>query len=404
MGLPPCRALLYLTTAATAQNLIHYAAPGGSTGITRESGRTRVNIAVSPHRVRPTFRKPFYQKPKTDPASLKKACKQSIKEAWRPKTQKVGYTYHKNACSKDARAAQRRTWQPARCPRVTPSTAKKCLAKKNITRIVLIGDSLTMQLWGALLCREETKWGFGAKVDGQIQHKNVNYDQRSQRGFSVADAVVGDGLTWTYLRVRGMQRAGALTRALEVAFDRGMLDQRALYVVNAGLWHLLCTTNINECLETYENDVEKFLKVLTARADGPVVWRYTTAVHPALFPRRMSPVDQRKFRSFTDENVRKLNKVADTVIRRDFKNKVTVRRDAYNFTVNLEDEAYLRGDARHPASGALKSLAVWKSKFYGAFVASSSTPSTRRLLDGVVVVVPHRSTEPRRPRHRREMT
>ena len=349
-------ALLYLTAAATAQNLIHYAGPGSSGDVVRESGRARVNIAVSPHRVRPSFRKPFYQKPKTDPASLKKACKQSIKEAWRPKHQKAGYTYHKNACSRDARASQRRTWQPARCPRVTAATARKCLAKKNITRIVLIGDSLTMQLWGSLLCQTETKWGFGAKVDGQIQHKNVNYDARSQRGFSVADAVVGDGLTWTYLRVRGMQRAGALTRALEVAFEKGMLDERALYVVNAGLWHLLCTTNINECLETYENDLERFLKVLTARADGPVVWRYTTAVHPSLFPRRMSPVDQRKFRSFTDENVRRLNKVADAVIRRDFRDKVTVRRDAYNFTVNLEDEAYLRGDARHPASGALKSL------------------------------------------------
>jgi len=50
---------------------------------------------------------------------------------------------------------------------------------------------------------------------------------------------------------------------------------------------------------------------------------------------------------------------------------------------------------------------VWKSKFYGAFVlnfASTSTSSTRRLLDSVVVLVPHRSTEPGRPRHRREMT
>ena len=281
MGLPAW--LLYLTAAATAQNVIHYAGPGSS-GTVRESGRARVNIAVSPHRVRPTFRKPFYQKPKTDPASLKKACKQSIKEAWRPKHQKVGYTYHKNACSKDARASQRRTWQPARCPRVTPATARKCLAKKNITRIVLIGDSLTMQLWGSLLCQTETKWGFGAKVDAQISHKNVNYDARSQRGFSVADAVVGDGLTWTYLRVRGMQRAGALTRALEVAFDRGMLDERALYVVNAGLWHLLCTTNMNECLETYENDVEKFLKVLTARADGPVLCgnQPVRRVHPTI--------------------------------------------------------------------------------------------------------------------------
>ena len=37
-------------------------------------------------------------------------------------------------------------------------------------------------------------------------------------------------------------------------------------------------------------------------------------------------------------------------------------------------------------------------------VASSSTPSTRRLLDGVAMPVPRRSTEPGRPPHRREMT
>ena len=45
-------------------------------------------------------------------------------------------------------------------------------------------------------------------------------------------------------------------------------------------------------------------------------------------------------------------------------------------------------------------------KFYGAFLffASTSTPSTRRLLDGVAVPIPHRSTGPARPRHRREMT
>ena len=35
---------------------------------------------------------------------------------------------------------------------------------------------------------------------------------------------------------------------------------------------------------------------------------------------------------------------------------------------------------------------------------TASTPSTRRLLDGVAVPVRHRSTEPGRPRYRREMT
>ena len=33
-----------------------------------------------------------------------------------------------------------------------------------------------------------------------------------------------------------------------------------------------------------------------------------------------------------------------------------------------------------------------------------STPSTRRLFDGVAMSVSYRSTEPGRPRHRREMT
>ena len=37
-------------------------------------------------------------------------------------------------------------------------------------------------------------------------------------------------------------------------------------------------------------------------------------------------------------------------------------------------------------------------------VASTSTPSTRCLLDGVAMPAPHRSTEPARPRHHREMT
>ena len=35
---------------------------------------------------------------------------------------------------------------------------------------------------------------------------------------------------------------------------------------------------------------------------------------------------------------------------------------------------------------------------------STDTPSSRRRVDGVAMLVPHRSTGPARPRHRREMT
>ena len=50
---------------------------------------------------------------------------------------------------------------------------------------------------------------------------------------------------------------------------------------------------------------------------------------------------------------------------------------------------------------------VWKSKFYGAFVLNRRVDlhaTTRRLLDSVAMPVTRRSTEPGRPRHRREMT
>ena len=49
---------------------------------------------------------------------------------------------------------------------------------------------------------------------------------------------------------------------------------------------------------------------------------------------------------------------------------------------------------------------VWKSKFYGAFVLNRRVVlhATRYLLDGAAMPVPQHSTEPARPRHRREMT
>ena len=52
-------------------------------------------------------------------------------------------------------------------------------------------------------------------------------------------------------------------------------------------------------------------------------------------------------------------------------------------------------------------LNVRKSKFYGAFVLNRRVDLhaiDATLLDGVAMPVPHRSTEPARPRHRCEMT
>jgi hypothetical protein len=50
---------------------------------------------------------------------------------------------------------------------------------------------------------------------------------------------------------------------------------------------------------------------------------------------------------------------------------------------------------------------VWKSKFYGAFVLNRRVDLhaiDATQLDGAALPGPHRSTEPARPRRRREMT
>ena len=50
-------------------------------------------------------------------------------------------------------------------------------------------------------------------------------------------------------------------------------------------------------------------------------------------------------------------------------------------------------------------VAACGNQNFGAMLnGSTSTPSTRRLLDGVAMPVPRRSTEPALPRHHREMT
>ena len=69
-------------------------------------------------------------------------------------------------------------------------------------------------------------------------------------------------------------------------FHQGLFRKRALYVANAGLWHVICRRGArpgDDCLDkNYAAHVEELLRVLTNRAEGEVVWRHTTAVHREL--------------------------------------------------------------------------------------------------------------------------
>jgi len=69
---------------------------------------------------------------------------------------------------------------------------------------------------------------------------------------------------------------------------------------------------------------------------------------------------------------------------------------AFNELNELSDEVRNKLVADMRKSDPM-SAAVWKSNLRRVRAESSSTPSTRHLLDGVAMSVPHRSTEPTRP-------
>ena len=212
------------------------------------------------------------------PDSTRAACRASVAAAWTPVDRATGYTHHKHRCYEDATAEGRRSARPANCPAVDVAAAAACLARRNVSRVVFVGDSISLQLWGSPLCRGATERGFGpdapraavpsgtsvgpgvaAAVErtpsvvqrasprpsrGRRQSSNARRRGRREEAsnaakiianglrfevgstqvdtvahgsFSVSDATLG-GLTWTLLRVHGHQRADVLARAVAAAF------------------------------------------------------------------------------------------------------------------------------------------------------------------------------------------
>ena len=77
------------------------------------------------------------------------------------------------------------------------------------------------------------------------------------------------------------QRAEVFARALRDAFERGLFPERALWVVNAGLWHIVCNHPgaDDQCYDpSHAERVGELLEALQ-KAQGEVLWRPTTAVH-----------------------------------------------------------------------------------------------------------------------------
>lgn len=253
-----------------------------------------------------------------------------------------GLVYHKNRCFEGSRSGSRTTYAPRGCPRVDAAAAAACLARRNISRVIFVGDSITGQLWGSPLCAAPTARGLGARVAAKTFESGV-----------ITTGAVG-GLEWSYVRPRGAQRADHLARTI-AALPAAATRARALWVVNAGLWHLFCdgdaATAPADCVDArYGDRVAALAAAVTGHAAaGQIFWRATTAVHRENFPETMPARETRRFLGFTDANVARLNEIAAD-------RAGAASTAAFNLTRAAGAAGHLRGDARHFGIGVLESL------------------------------------------------
>ena len=281
------------------------------------------------------------------------ACRRSSRvDPWVPRAALArSFVHHKNRCLADHTDAARVRRAPAACDMSMDAVARCLRERHGVRRVVLVGDSITGQLWGSPLCARATERGFGA--GGATANVTALGD-----AFAVATARRG-AVEWSYTRLRGKQTAERYARALAAAAAE-FYDEPALWVANFGLWHLVCDDDERPpeaCVDAdYEARVADALATLARRARGPILWRATTAVHRELFPRKMAPRDVRKFRGFDNGAVARLNAVAKRVVE-GFGARVSLEAppDSFNLTLDRGD-GHLRGDARHYGSGVLQTL------------------------------------------------
>ena len=128
-----------------------------------------------------------------------------------------------------------------------------------------------------------------------------------------------------------------------------------LWMVNAGIWHLLCDKDSvpgQPCTDpNYSAQVHQLLELLEDVVQGPIVWKDSTASHKENLPENVGEGVKHKFSDFTDANTRALNMQARTVL--DL--HVHVLNYSYAVTRPRADNL-ISGDMRHYRGDVMKTM------------------------------------------------
>ena len=207
------------------------------------------------------------------------------------------------------------SYLPVECPELSISAAARCLQQQGLRRVNFIGDSVSHQLAFTIACE------LGLTDITRVGETNVAPGVTLR----VLRLPVGLELGFLWAEPQPQGTAAALDLALRSAISHGHLQEPALWMVNAGLWHMLCDA---ECTTAgafkqkqadYRAQLHSLLEVLqthTQGRGGRIVWRDTTAVHPSRMNKDVPEHVRHKFAMLTSANVRLLNRDAENVLTR----------------------------------------------------------------------------------------
>ena len=263
------------------------------------------------------------------------------------------------------------TYVPRACPDISLPQALQCLSRDAVTHVVYVTDSIGSEELASLSCYRQEHTSPDGRGSGSDQlarlapqldasHRNITSGDRYmwvERRLDTGHALVElmgrrDGAVFA----TASSKAEAVAEAAAV----GLLPANAIYVVNAGLWHMVCTPEqiqAKKCiidLNDYRMQLMSLLDALTQHAPhSRIIWRDTTEVHPGRMSENVSATARQKFARFDSKHVEALNRAAQAVLAN--YSHVEVLDCSYPVTRHRADNV-IEGDIRHYRADVLRTL------------------------------------------------
>lgn len=234
---------------------------------------------------------------------------------------------------------------PESCPTLGLEDAARCIQARKFHGVIYLGDSLSFQEAGSLSCDAigafDTSWSGNRSRGYFLEH--------------IENLPIPIIMFHALVKGKAMNTADAMASAVKNAVEDGHFGNQKpfLWMVNAGIWHLVCSKH-DGCMDPhYPDKVDRLLTVLEQNVQGGIVWKDTTASHKKNMDPSVGKDVLEKFAGFTEEHEEILNRQARLVVSQH--EEVHLLEHHFDATKNRADDL-IPGDIRHYRGDVLYTL------------------------------------------------